>query len=154
MNWTQLTLVFCGQYCLILWTVSLLLPIEYQCGRARLTQLWACAEPEGLCWWVGKCACLLRSAGGPRDHGVTPSSWCLSHNEGSPCFLLALLWKPLSLQLYPSPLVGSRIHKMYKCKLVDFIKILLILCSFCIFSFFLIKMILVEWWFPLPCLLI
>lgn len=53
--------------------------------------------------------------------------------------LLALLWKPLSLQLYPLPLVGSQIHKMYKCKF-DFIKILLILCPFCsFFFFFLIK---------------
>lgn len=41
--------------------------------------------------------------------------------------LLALLWKPLSLQLYPLPLVGSQTYKMYKCNLVDFIKIILIL---------------------------
>lgn len=40
-------------------------------------------------------------------------------------------------------LVGSQIPKMYKCKLVDFIKILLILCSFCNF-FFLNKTILVR----------
>lgn len=44
---------------------------------------------------------------------------------------LLSLWKPSSLQLSPSALVGSQIHKMYKCKLVDFIKILVILCSFC-----------------------
>lgn len=64
----------------------------------------------------------------------------LGHSGGSPCFLLALPWEPLSLRLCPLPLVGSQIHKMYKCKL-DFIKILLILCSFCNFYFalFLIK---------------
>lgn len=48
-------------------------------------------------------------------------------------FLLALPQKPLSLQLYPLPLTGSQIHKMYKCKLAHFIKILLVLCSFCNF---------------------
>lgn len=96
---------------------------------ARLSRLMACgsaAAPRALTGSeaVGR-AWLRPDRAGRRASVAVERS--LSHSRDSPCFLLALLWKPVSLQLYPLPLVGSQTYKMYKCNLVDFIKIILIL---------------------------